>query len=194
MSKAGTATSSRSATCARSIAWARWMCRPCAAWISTWRKGEFLSIIGPSGSGKSTLFHVIGGLTPPTTGKVVVGDQDLSAMTDAERTQHAQAHRGIRLPEVQPAAQPDGARQYRGGALHRRHGPQARARVRGGSAPARHRRAAGSQTERALRRRAAARRDRARDRESSGDSAWPTSRPAIWTPRIRKPCWKFCAI
>ena len=51
-----------------------------------WRRDDFLSIIGPSGSGKSTLFHVIGGLTPPTTGKVVVGDKDLSAMTDAERT------------------------------------------------------------------------------------------------------------
>ena len=30
--------------------------------------GEFLAIIGPSGSGKSTLFHIIGGLTPPTSG------------------------------------------------------------------------------------------------------------------------------
>src|SRR3954447_21592747 len=49
-------------------------------------KGHFLSIIGPSGSGKSTLFHVIGGLTPPTSGRVVVGDKDLSTMTDAERT------------------------------------------------------------------------------------------------------------
>jgi len=49
-------------------------------------KGHFLSIIGPSGSGKSTLFHVIGGLTPPTSGMVVVGDKDLSSMTDAERT------------------------------------------------------------------------------------------------------------
>src|SRR6266849_4732692 len=49
-------------------------------------QGHFLSIIGPSGSGKSTLFHVIGGLTPPTTGRVVVGGKDLSAMTDAERT------------------------------------------------------------------------------------------------------------
>src|SRR5919205_2074813 len=48
--------------------------------------GEFLSIIGPSGSGKSTLFHIIGGLTPPTSGMVRVGDQDLSAMTDADRT------------------------------------------------------------------------------------------------------------
>ncbi|MBS1858364.1 MAG: ABC transporter ATP-binding protein [Acidobacteria bacterium] len=50
------------------------------------RTGEFLSIIGPSGSGKSTLFHIIGGLTPPTEGEVRVGEQDLSAMTDAERT------------------------------------------------------------------------------------------------------------
>ena len=49
-------------------------------------KGEFLSIVGPSGSGKSTLFHIIGGLTPPTSGTVVVGDEDLSAMTDAGRT------------------------------------------------------------------------------------------------------------
>jgi len=50
------------------------------------KSGEFLSIVGHSGSGKSTLFHVIGGLTPPTSGQVRVGDQDLSSMTDAERT------------------------------------------------------------------------------------------------------------
>ena len=33
-------------------------------------RGDFLSIIGPSGSGKSTLFHIIGGLTPPTSGSI----------------------------------------------------------------------------------------------------------------------------
>jgi len=48
--------------------------------------GEFLSIVGPSGSGKSTLFHIIGGLTPPTSGQVKVGGQDLASMTDADRT------------------------------------------------------------------------------------------------------------
>src|SRR5437016_5531400 len=48
--------------------------------------GEFLSIIGPSGSGKSTLFHIIGGLTPPTSGQVRIADQDLAHMTDADRT------------------------------------------------------------------------------------------------------------
>jgi putative ABC transport system ATP-binding protein len=50
------------------------------------KAGEFLSIVGPSGSGKSTLFHIIGGLTPPTSGKVNVGGQDMASMSDADRT------------------------------------------------------------------------------------------------------------
>src|SRR3954469_6036164 len=49
-------------------------------------RGEFVSIIGPSGSGKSTLFHIIGGLTPPTSGQVTVAGEDLAAMSDADRT------------------------------------------------------------------------------------------------------------
>ncbi len=48
--------------------------------------GEFLSIVGPSGSGKSTLFHIVGGLTPPTSGTVRVGGHDLASLTDAGRT------------------------------------------------------------------------------------------------------------
>ena len=47
---------------------------------------EFLSIVGPSGSGKSTLFHIIGGLAPPTSGRVRVADRDLATMTEAGRT------------------------------------------------------------------------------------------------------------
>ena len=50
------------------------------------KPGEFLSIVGPSGSGKSTLFHIIGALTPPTSGTVQVGGEDLSRMNDAQRT------------------------------------------------------------------------------------------------------------
>jgi putative ABC transport system ATP-binding protein len=49
-------------------------------------KGEFLTIIGPSGSGKSTLFHIIGGLTGPSAGQVVVDSHNLAAMTDTGRT------------------------------------------------------------------------------------------------------------
>jgi len=48
--------------------------------------GEFVSIMGPSGCGKSTLLHVIGGLAQATTGKVLLDGNDLTAMTDAERT------------------------------------------------------------------------------------------------------------
>ncbi|MBI1787347.1 MAG: ABC transporter ATP-binding protein [Acidobacteria bacterium] len=48
--------------------------------------GEFLALVGPSGSGKSTLFHIVGGLTPPTSGRVRVGGQDVARMSDAQRT------------------------------------------------------------------------------------------------------------
>ena len=50
-------------------------------------RGEFVSIVGPSGSGKSTLFYVLGGLTGPTSGRIVVDGQDISRLSDAERTQ-----------------------------------------------------------------------------------------------------------
>ena len=49
-------------------------------------RGEFVSIVGPSGSGKSTLFHVLGGLTSITSGQVIVDGQDLSQISDTERT------------------------------------------------------------------------------------------------------------
>jgi putative ABC transport system ATP-binding protein len=50
------------------------------------RKGEFVAIIGASGSGKSTLFHILGGLTPMTTGTVQINARDLAGMTNDERT------------------------------------------------------------------------------------------------------------
>jgi len=49
-------------------------------------RGEFLAVVGPSGSGKSTLFHILGGLTPPTSGAVFIDGQDLMKMTDSDRT------------------------------------------------------------------------------------------------------------
>jgi putative ABC transport system ATP-binding protein len=51
------------------------------------RRGEFLSIIGPSGSGKSTLFHVLGGLTPPTSGTIFINGRDLVRMSESGRTE-----------------------------------------------------------------------------------------------------------
>jgi len=48
--------------------------------------GEFLAVVGPSGSGKSTMFHILGGLTPPTDGRVVIHGKDLAQLTEAQRT------------------------------------------------------------------------------------------------------------
>jgi putative ABC transport system ATP-binding protein len=48
--------------------------------------GEFLAIVGHSGSGKSTLFNILGGLTPATSGSVVIDGQDMAKMSDAQLT------------------------------------------------------------------------------------------------------------
>lgn len=52
----------------------------------TVERGEFVAIVGPSGSGKSTLFYVLGGLTPATSGSVVINGHDLAKMNDGART------------------------------------------------------------------------------------------------------------
>jgi len=45
---------------------------------------EFVAVMGPSGSGKSTLLHLIGALDAPTSGKVLVNGQDISAQHDLD--------------------------------------------------------------------------------------------------------------
>ncbi len=42
--------------------------------------GETVALVGPSGSGKSSLMMVLGGLEPPTAGRVVIDGRDLSAL------------------------------------------------------------------------------------------------------------------
>jgi len=48
------------------------------------KKGEMLAIVGPSGIGKSTLLHLLGGLDRPDSGRIRVGDANLSSMTNDE--------------------------------------------------------------------------------------------------------------
>lgn len=56
-------------------------------------RGELIAIIGPSGSGKSTLLTVIGGLLSPTAGNVIINEQDISSLTEKQRSK-------IRLKEI----------------------------------------------------------------------------------------------
>ena len=50
------------------------------------QEGEFIGIMGPSGCGKSTMLHLLGGLLTPTKGRIVIDGEDLTAATDARRT------------------------------------------------------------------------------------------------------------
>lgn len=50
----------------------------------TIQRGEFLSILGHSGSGKTTLLNLIGGLTKPNSGTVLIDGQDIWKLSDSE--------------------------------------------------------------------------------------------------------------
>jgi branched-chain amino acid transport system ATP-binding protein len=43
-------------------------------------EGEIVTLIGANGAGKSTTLNTISGLTPPTEGRVILGDQDITHM------------------------------------------------------------------------------------------------------------------
>jgi putative ABC transport system ATP-binding protein len=49
-------------------------------------QGRFTAIMGPSGSGKSTLMHCVAGLDTLTSGRVLIGDVDLSQLNDKHLT------------------------------------------------------------------------------------------------------------
>lgn len=57
--------------------------------------GELLVVKGPSGSGKTTLLNCIGGLDEPDSGRVFVGDRELTAMRESDRVALRQTHLGF---------------------------------------------------------------------------------------------------
>lgn len=50
----------------------------------TVEQGTFLAITGASGSGKSTVLHMLGGITRPTAGRVVLEGVDLAGLNDEQ--------------------------------------------------------------------------------------------------------------
>ena len=57
--------------------------------------GQLVAIMGASGSGKSTLLHLCGGLDLPTSGRVLVEGQDITRMSDRQRTLFRRRRMGI---------------------------------------------------------------------------------------------------
>ena len=49
-------------------------------------RARFTAIMGPSGSGKSTLLHCLAGLDTPTSGRVFLGDVDLTELSERQLT------------------------------------------------------------------------------------------------------------
>lgn len=49
--------------------------------------GEFVAVMGPSGSGKSTLMHLMAGLESPSSGRMWIGEQEITHLDDAALTE-----------------------------------------------------------------------------------------------------------
>jgi putative ABC transport system ATP-binding protein len=61
--------------------------------------GSFTAIMGASGSGKSTLLHLVGGLTAPTAGTILIEGHDLGRMSDQARTRFRRRRIGVIFQE-----------------------------------------------------------------------------------------------
>ena len=55
---------------------------------STFKKGEFTSVVGPSGSGKTTFLNCVGGLDKPTGGEVIIDGESLNKLSSTEIIQY----------------------------------------------------------------------------------------------------------
>ena len=58
-------------------------------------KGEFVAVVGASGSGKSTLMHLLGGVDRPTSGKVIIDNQDIFTMNESKLAIFRRRNMGI---------------------------------------------------------------------------------------------------
>ena len=61
----------------------------------TVKRGELVGVVGASGSGKTTLMNVLGGLTRPSAGQVIVDGMNLLKLSARELTTYRQVEVGF---------------------------------------------------------------------------------------------------
>jgi branched-chain amino acid transport system ATP-binding protein len=63
------------------------------------KRGEATALIGPNGAGKTTVFNVVSGVYAPTTGRILLEGQDITAMPSRRRIRHgiARSFQNVRL-------------------------------------------------------------------------------------------------
>lgn len=57
--------------------------------------GTFTALVGSSGSGKSTILHLISGIEQPSSGKIIIDDQDIAQLTSQQLSEFRQKKIGI---------------------------------------------------------------------------------------------------
>jgi len=57
--------------------------------------GQFVAIMGASGSGKTTLLHLTGGLDLPDSGSIIIGEHNITDMSDRQRTLFRRRRLGV---------------------------------------------------------------------------------------------------
>ena len=62
---------------------------------NSFERGQFVVILGSSGSGKSTLLNLISGIEEPTSGHVTIYGNNITAMSDKDRTLFRRKHVGF---------------------------------------------------------------------------------------------------
>jgi ABC-type branched-subunit amino acid transport system ATPase component len=63
------------------------------------RPGEATALIGPNGAGKTTVFNIISGVYQPTSGRILLAGQDITALPSRRRIGHgvARSFQNVRL-------------------------------------------------------------------------------------------------